>query len=110
MNNNDNNKRNCDIDNRDNDNYDDSHEDNEDIESIYDKTMYKRLMTYSNNHPENSILWINPMLPDNERERLELDMFGKKYSELSEREKRAYQEATYDLEYTAEVYAHRNEF
>ena len=76
----------------------------------YDKDMYKRLMEYSRNHPENSILWINPKLPIKEREQLEIDMFGKKYDELSEREKQAYDEATYDLEYTAEVYAHRNEF
>ena len=76
----------------------------------YDEEMYDKLIKYSRNHPENDILWINPKLSVEEKEKLEVSMFGKKYEELSYKEKRAYQRATSDLEYNHEVYQRRDEF
>ena len=76
----------------------------------YDEEMYDKLMKYSRNHPENAILWINPDLSVEEKEKLEISMFGKKLNELSYKEKMAYQRATSDLEYNHEVYQQRDNF
>ena len=71
--------------------------------------MYERLMRYAEQHPERPTLWLDPELSDEECAKLELEMFGKVWGELSREEIAAYREIAYELEEHYEAYVRKEE-
>lgn len=65
----------------------------------FDMAMYQKLVRYAEQHLENPTLWINPNLSKEERKKLDLEMFGKVWDELTPKEKEAYTRITHDLEH-----------
>lgn len=67
---------------------------------------YERYMNYASTHPDDSMLWINP----DHKEEDELRIHGLPWDKVPRFQQKAYHDATYNLEYNAEVYSRRDEF